>query len=197
MKANANHTCSTRDAAKTLGISVRTAQLWVEDGRLLAWKTPGGHRRILVSSVEQLLSEQKNAANGNGQESLSILVIDTEGDANSGLASELGRRLPDCRVIAARNAFEGLLRMDRTAPDVLIADAKAVGVENLQAINTLPMMSGKSRLLIVLSDNPSAVQAQTGLPTGFTLLARQERPDELIRLLDAYLRGCHNHRQYT
>ena len=57
-EANPSLTCSTRDAARLLGVSVRTAQLWVEDGRLRAWKTPGGHRRILVESVERLLDEQ-------------------------------------------------------------------------------------------------------------------------------------------
>ena len=43
--------CTTREAAEALGICVRTAQLWVEQGRLRAWKTPGGHRRILRESV--------------------------------------------------------------------------------------------------------------------------------------------------
>ena len=59
-------TCSTRDAARRLGISVRTAQLWVEEGRLRAWKTPGGHRRILRESVERLVEEQRLAAFGPG-----------------------------------------------------------------------------------------------------------------------------------
>ena len=33
---------STRQAATLLGVSVRTIQLWVEQGLLSAWKTPGG-----------------------------------------------------------------------------------------------------------------------------------------------------------
>ena len=37
---------STSDAARQLGVSVRTIQLWVESGRLAAWKTAGNHRRI-------------------------------------------------------------------------------------------------------------------------------------------------------
>ena len=50
---------STREAAQLLGISLRTAQLWVESGALLAWKTSGGHRRILLSSVNKILEERK------------------------------------------------------------------------------------------------------------------------------------------
>lgn len=51
-------TCTTREAAKALGVALRTAQLWAETGRLRAWKTVGGHRRILVSSIHELLKER-------------------------------------------------------------------------------------------------------------------------------------------
>ena len=44
--------CSTREAADRLGVSLRTVQLWSEAGLLRAWKTPGGHRRILTASVD-------------------------------------------------------------------------------------------------------------------------------------------------
>jgi excisionase family DNA binding protein len=50
--------CTTREAARILGISVRTAQLWVENGTLEAWKTEGGHRRISLASVHRL--QQRN-----------------------------------------------------------------------------------------------------------------------------------------
>ena len=43
--------CTTREAAELLGVSLTTAQLWVESGLLEAWKTEGGHRRIHRTSV--------------------------------------------------------------------------------------------------------------------------------------------------
>lgn len=53
-----NTTCSTSEAAEILGVSHKTVQLWVESGRLRAWKTAGGHRRILVSSLVASLGNQ-------------------------------------------------------------------------------------------------------------------------------------------
>ncbi len=47
--------CTTREAATLLGVSVGTVQLWVESGLLRAWKTAGGHRRVMRDSVERLL----------------------------------------------------------------------------------------------------------------------------------------------
>lgn len=54
--------CTTREAAETLGVSVGTVQGWVENGWLEAWKTAGGHRRVLRASVHRLLSTRSNSA---------------------------------------------------------------------------------------------------------------------------------------
>ena len=49
---------TTREAAGMLGIAVSTAQQWIENGVLPAWKTPGGHRRVRLSAVSALLRER-------------------------------------------------------------------------------------------------------------------------------------------
>ena len=46
---------TTSQAARLLGISVRTAQLLVEGGSLRSWKTPGGHRRVYRDDVLALM----------------------------------------------------------------------------------------------------------------------------------------------
>lgn len=50
-----NDVLTTSQAAKLLGISVRTAQLLVEGGSLTSWKTPGGHRRVYRADVMALM----------------------------------------------------------------------------------------------------------------------------------------------
>lgn len=49
--------CSPGEAAKMLGVSPKTIQLWVDSGILTAWKTVGGHRRVTIESVERLKRE--------------------------------------------------------------------------------------------------------------------------------------------
>ncbi len=46
---------STREAAELLGVAVSTIQLWTKGGLLKAWTTGGGHRRIALRSVEEML----------------------------------------------------------------------------------------------------------------------------------------------
>jgi len=43
---NARDDVTSIEAARILGLAVRSVQLMVDRGDLQAWKTPGGHRRI-------------------------------------------------------------------------------------------------------------------------------------------------------
>jgi len=62
---------TTRDAARLLGVAVSTAQLWMETGAIDSWKTPGGHRRCKLSSVQRLVDsaarsqDKRSPATGN------------------------------------------------------------------------------------------------------------------------------------
>lgn len=42
---------TSRAVAALLGVSVSTAQQWIESGAIASWKTPGGHRRVRRSAV--------------------------------------------------------------------------------------------------------------------------------------------------
>lgn len=53
---------TTREAARMLGIAVSTAQQWIENGAIPAWKTPGGHRRVRLSDVNALLRARAGLA---------------------------------------------------------------------------------------------------------------------------------------
>lgn len=44
---------TSRGVATLLGVSVSTAQLWMESGLLASWKTPGGHRRAHADVVRR------------------------------------------------------------------------------------------------------------------------------------------------
>jgi excisionase family DNA binding protein len=66
---------TTTETAKLIGISVRTAQLMIESGRLPSWKTPGGHRRVRRADVEALLAQPSQAAT---PRSSTVLVVTAE-----------------------------------------------------------------------------------------------------------------------
>ena len=44
-----------REAAKLLGVTVLTLKNWIRDGKLVAVKTPGGHRRYKLSDLNGIM----------------------------------------------------------------------------------------------------------------------------------------------
>lgn len=52
---------TTSATAKLLGVAVSTAQLWIENGAIPSWKTPGGHRRVRLSAVRRLMEQRDGA----------------------------------------------------------------------------------------------------------------------------------------
>lgn len=130
--------CSTREASVLLGVSLRTAQLWVESGVLRAWKTAGGHRRILKSSIDTLLAERQRAVKGVvTAETFKIMVVEDDPDLLKLYRLHIaGWGLP-VTLVTATNGFEGLICIGESKPDLLIADLNMPGIDGFRMIRIL------------------------------------------------------------
>lgn len=194
-KSSAPLTCSTSEAAKALGISVRTAQLWVENGRLQAWKTPGGHRRILREAVDHLI-EQQQISSRPASPHLSVFLLQEDRAPREAIKTALLQQFHGCSVLAADNIFECLLRIGERAPDVLITELRLLGKDHfrmLEAVNRNPASPGM--LIIVLAEDDALAEAQKRFSHEFALLAGNTPPEELLRLIRAFLHGRQTHRR--
>lgn len=99
---------STIEAARRLGLAVRSVQLMVDRGELEAWKTPGGHRRISCASVERWLAGRHPAgASGPLPGALPALA-----DLTDGAARARGGAMPATAVTAHPPAPRVLLIED-------------------------------------------------------------------------------------
>ncbi|WP_194712601.1 GAF domain-containing protein [Noviherbaspirillum soli] len=54
---------TSRAVAALLGVSVSTAQQWIESGAIASWKTPGGHRRVRRSAVMAVMGRSAQPQN--------------------------------------------------------------------------------------------------------------------------------------
>lgn len=153
---------STIEIAKRLGISLQTVQRWVDSGRLKAWKTPGGHRRIDARSAELLFEEYEHAvgpdlaAASAGAPPLvrPIYVVIVDDDA---LDRELMSRLviaalPSAQLLVASNGFQGLVLIAKFAPDIVVSDVHMPHMDGFEMIrNVLADANTRPRLMIAVS----------------------------------------------
>lgn len=160
---------TTKQAAELLGVSLRTAQLWVESGVLAAWKTAGGHRRISRESVETLLQEKHRALGAESDGSpFRILIVEDEPDILKLYQLAIKSWGLPVEIYTAENGIEGLLRLGQFRPSVLITDLlmpSMDGLEMIRMLRTDPEYKDMT-IIVVTTLNPAEIQERGGLPDG-------------------------------
>lgn len=182
--------CTTRQAAILLGVSVGTVQLWVESGLLQAWKTAGGHRRVLRDSVDSLLHKKPAAPSlpgprvegASGLRRLRILVVEDDPSLLRLYETQIARWPIATELLLIDNAVNALLNMGRGGPDLLIADLHMPGMDGFRMLNTLdkaPEMA-HTKVVVVTGLDADAIHVRGGVPAGVEVLAK---PIPFARLL--------------
>jgi len=169
---------STREAAEILGISLRTAQLWVESGVLLAWKTSGGHRRILRRSIDALLAERSKISNPNIEaptlsQSLKLVIVEDDQDLCRLITLFLGDLERPIDVRSAKNGFEGLVLIGQFRPHVVIADLNMPGMDGFRMIQALLGTEfAPQKIMVSTALSPADIEARGGLPESIDVLQK-------------------------
>jgi len=112
---------TTKQAADMLGVAVSTVQKWVELGKLASWKTPGGHRRIPLSSIQSVL--QSNAAGAVEKESTAPrhASADAPGPALDEAARARATRATGLFDTPAHSHYDRIVRVAALLTEVPIA----------------------------------------------------------------------------
>jgi excisionase family DNA binding protein len=158
---------TTREAASLMGVSVPTAQQWVERGILQSWKTEGGHRRILQSSVEALVEAQRlKAAQAPAPYALPILVVEDDVHLIRLYRQQFGSWDFGTTVYVAPNGYEALVLAGEVRPRLLVCDLRLPGVNGFNIVRALcDMARFKDLGIVVISGLPlPEIQAHGGLP---------------------------------
>ena len=175
----------TRKAAETLGVSVRTVQLWVENGTLQAWKTPGKHRRILRSSVEALLLERSAAEKTPAKPADDILIVEDEVAMQAYYEALFELLRPGTPLRFADNGFSGLVEFGRQRPTLMLIDLDMPGMDGLEMIKALDDgADGPLALVVVTGLSPEQIAARGGLPARVPVYTKPLGADALQEILD-------------
>lgn len=156
---------STRKAAKMLGVSLRTVQLWVEAGVLQAWKTAGNHRRVYVSSIEQLLRQRSGGVPH-------VLVVEDDPVVQAYYQALFEQVQPPVDVRYAEDGFVGLMLFGTREPDLMIVDIDMPYMDGLQMLAAMDKMAASVDKVIVTSLSEAEIAQRGEIPAGVPVHAK-------------------------
>ncbi len=111
-------------ASNYCNVSSKTIINWVESGKIEAYKTVGGHRRIKRDDLENFMKKQgipipDEAPSG---EKKRILVVDDDPIIVETIVLALEEEEQDYDVISASDGFEAGLQVNHFKPHIVILD---------------------------------------------------------------------------
>jgi excisionase family DNA binding protein len=186
--------CSTIEAARWLGMAVRSVQLMVDRGELQAWKTPGGHRRISRDSIQAWLSRGASTAgapeaptNGIHSTPPKLLLIEDSAQFQNLVSLVVRQSLPHAELHVADDGIAGLALAGKLEPQLLIVDILLPGIDGATLITSLrshPQFSHMA-LIVVTSLEPQERQAYDFALQGVPVIHKSrlvaELPVQLLR----------------
>jgi excisionase family DNA binding protein len=181
-----NQWISTKKAAELLGVSQRTVQNWVDDGRLPSTRTAGGHRRLDPEDLRTFLKSRYSPSSNPGflqpnqlstpvkDGVLQVLVV--EDDYNILRLCELQFTqfsVPN-HLHMASNAFQGLIMIGKYQPHIVFTDLKMPQIDGLQMIREIlkiPEMQ-KTKIVVVTGMETQEIMKMGPIPEGIILLPK-------------------------
>lgn len=183
--------CTTRQAAKLLGVALRTVQLWADSGILEAWRTEGGHRRVSVASVQRLLAHGAPDAAGAPEplERLRVLVVEDDSILLKLYKLRIASWNLGIDVATANNGYEALMRIGRDSPDLMITDLHMPGMDGFQMIRNLTTSSFREgmEIVVVTGLDAAEISRQGSLPASIRVLSKPVPFAELRRIAEQLL----------
>ncbi len=183
-------TLSTSAVARLLGVAVGSIANWIDRGQLKAGRTPGGHRRVAVADLVDLLRRQKLPIPPELKPSPPrILIVDDEESFTHWLAGEIKAEHPDYDVLEAHDGFAAGELVGSLKPHVVFLDLRMPGMDGFEVCQQIKSKEEtKDTVVIAMTAYPSEKSKRRILDCGAqTYMVKPLEIDVAMKELEACL----------
>lgn len=174
-----------------LDVSLRTIQLWVENGALRAWKTPGGHRRIFLDSINEQLKQRKTGYSPpqkprpSSHSLLKVIAVDDDPVQLELVKVLTSRSAVEVSLITASDGYEGLVLIGKNKPDLAIIDLSMPNINGFDMIRALSQNESTSamKMLVITGLNQQQIKMNGGLPDFVSVISKPVSFEQLETVL--------------
>jgi excisionase family DNA binding protein len=143
---------TTFEAAKLCHVSPLSIINWVNAGRLQAFRTPGGHRRIRRDDLVRFMRDNgiplpDELRDGSGRPR--VLVVDDEAAIRNVIAESLATRSAPYEVMTAADGFEAGRLVATFHPDIVLLDLRMPGLDGFQVCRTIKADPETSSTIVI------------------------------------------------
>lgn len=126
---------TTHDISRLLQVDPSTVSKWIDRGILLAFRTPGGHRRVRTSDLRMfLIAHQMPVPEELGSPLIKLVVVDDEKGVLDSIKRAFKPHAQQVDLLCTTSGVEALLLMTEQKPHGLIIDLNMPEIDGLEVI---------------------------------------------------------------
>jgi excisionase family DNA binding protein len=145
------------EVAELLMVNPVTVRQWAARGLLRSLTTPGGHRRFLLSDVEEFArSRGSTPVQRQSGRPDRVLVVDDDPQISRSITELIRRHAPHVETEIARDGFEAGAKVEAFRPHALVLDLMMPGMDGFEVCRRLRERPTLNSIRII---------AITGFPT--------------------------------
>jgi len=182
---------TTNQLAKLFGVVPTTVIDWIEAGKLEAFKTLGGHRRIThVAVLDFLRRHGLPSPPAFAELSRKIVVLDDEPEVLNLFGRILKQGLPDAELILVDHPVDALMRIGAERPQLVVFDIYMPDMDGFEFCRRLRDSLTHHLKLLAISGDDSQETVRRILDSGADrFLSKTDAPKELVRHCEELLAG--------
>lgn len=171
------------EVAEMLMVNPVTVRQWAARGLLRSLTTPGGHRRFLLSDVEEFARSRGSTpvARSSGRPDR-VLIVDDDVSLGLYIAELIKTRDPRVAIEIARNGFEAGLKVESFRPHALLLDLMMPGMDGFEVCRRMRARPTLNHVRIVaMTGFPSDENVERIMGAGAdACLSKPLEPDRLL-----------------
>jgi excisionase family DNA binding protein len=184
---------TTHQIARLLGFSERTVANWIDRGHLVAFRTPGGHRRVEPSELRSFLRNRQMPVPRELADDLRILLVEDDPLVARTLKGHLESASSGYQVTTMRDGVSALIHIGSSKPHLVILDILMPGMDGLEVcrrIRNTPLLKDVRVIFVTgyTGVDPEAVKADTG---AFAVLLKPINSEAFRACVDQALGADH------
>ncbi len=180
-------TLSTLDISRACQVSLTTVASWIDAGKLVAHRTPGGHRRVRRDDLVKFLEKYRMPIPPDlARKNRRVLIVDDDEAVLESLSELLKSEGFD--VETSNSGFDAGAKIAGRRPDVILLDIKMPGMDGFQVCRQLRSQEATRRVpVIAITVLGERSEVNRMLEAGVTdYLRKPLDPKRLIRKINRH-----------
>jgi excisionase family DNA binding protein len=177
---------TTHDISRLLQVDPSTVSKWIDRGILLAFRTPGGHRRVRSTDLRTfLISHQMTVPDELGSGVVRLLIVDDEKPVLDAMRRAFKPYSAQVEATTTTSGVEALLLVSEQKPHGMLIDLNMPDLDGLEVCRRIRARKGFEGVkLITITARHSQDLVEQSLKAG--AVACLPKPVDVEQVLDLF-----------